>query len=156
MDLQYDATHVSVLDDPQLRVTTITDIDQLLSLCRSVAATPNCGLARHAEEIGPDYVGALPSYRNARGISIVALLGDAPAGEIHTAPSPPRQVRLVPTDLTVAVYPQGQGRGGGSRQFAALFETTARLTSPDTRIEPVARTGNGAAIRLYERLGCRA
>jgi putative acetyltransferase len=156
MDLHDRATHHSAMDELQLRATTSADIDQVLSLYRSVAATPNSGLARHAEEIGREYVAPLPSYRNPGGISIVALLGDALVGEIHAARMQPRQFSHVLTDLTVVVHPQAQGRGVGSRLFAALFETAARLTPPVTRIELVARTGNAAAIRLYERLGFRA
>jgi putative acetyltransferase len=68
----------------------------------------------------------------------------------------PAQFRHVLTDLTVAVHPRAQGRGVGSRLFEALFEAASRLTPPVTRIELVARTGNAAAIRLYERLGFRA
>jgi hypothetical protein len=48
MDLQDNATHPPVMDDLQLRATKITEIDQLLSHDRTVAATPNSGLARHA------------------------------------------------------------------------------------------------------------
>ncbi len=48
MDLQDDPTRHPVMDDLQLRATKITEIDQLLSLDRAVAATPNAGLARHA------------------------------------------------------------------------------------------------------------
>jgi ribosomal protein S18 acetylase RimI-like enzyme len=86
----------------------------------------------------------------------VALLGDALVSEIHAARMPPRQFRHLLTDLTVAVHPQAQERDIGSRLFAALFETGVRLTPSVTGIEVIARSGNAAAIRLYERLGFRA
>jgi hypothetical protein len=50
------------MDDLRFRATTSTDIDQVLWLYRSVAATPNSGLARLAAGIGRVYVEALPSY----------------------------------------------------------------------------------------------
>ncbi|WP_411286926.1 GNAT family N-acetyltransferase [Phenylobacterium sp.] len=65
----------------------------------------------------------------------------------------PRQFAHVLTDLTVAVRPSHQGRGVGAQLFNALFKRAARLTPPVTRIELVARSGNVAGIRLYERLG---
>ena len=93
------------MDVLQLRATASTDIDQSLSLCRSVAATPNYGLARHTKQMGRDYVEALTSYRNRNGISIVTLPGDALVGEIHTARMLPRQFSHVLTDLTITVHP---------------------------------------------------
>ena len=98
-----------------------------------------------------------PACRDPTGVSIVACdgprLGRRDPRRAHAARG---SFNHVLTDLTVAVHPQAQGRGVGSRLFAALFEAAARLTPPATRIELVARTGNAAAIRLYERLGFRA
>ena len=48
-----------------------------------------------------------------------------------------------------------QGRGAGTRLFHALFDEAANLQPQISRIELVARSGNAAAIRLYERLGFR-
>ncbi len=81
MDLQYNATQDWIIDNRRSCATTITDIDQLLAIYRSVAATPNPGLARHAEKIGRDNAEALTFYRAAKGIWIVALPGDALVGE---------------------------------------------------------------------------
>lgn len=139
------------MDDRWLRTTTSTEIDQLLPLHRKCSATPNSGLARHAGEIGRDSLEALPCYRNLGGISIVALLGEALLGEIHAARMPPRPFSHVRTDLMVAG--QAQELSVGSRLFAALFETAARLTLQAMHIELVGQVGNAAAIRLDERLG---
>jgi ribosomal protein S18 acetylase RimI-like enzyme len=139
-----------------LRPTSALDAAALLSLYRDVAAMPNSGLARLGAEMDLGYVAAFAGLRDPDGISIVACDGAALVGEIHAGRMRPWQFHHVLTDLTVAVHPRAQGRGVGSRLFTALFDAAARLTPPATRIELVARTGNAAAIRLYERLGFRA
>jgi ribosomal protein S18 acetylase RimI-like enzyme len=144
------------MDELFLRPTTVADADAALSLYRIVASTPNSGLARHSDEMSREYVAAFLGDADGRGVSIAAFLGDAMAGEIHAMRMQPRQFNHVMTDLTIAVHPRMQGRGVGSRLFVALFDVAARCSPPVTRIELVARTGNAAAIRLYERLGFRA
>lgn len=139
-----------------LRPTTPADAKALLTLYRAVAATPNSGLARHSDEMDEAYVTAFLGGQDAGWLSIGAFLEDDPVGEIHAVRMKPRQFHHVLTDLTIAVHPRMHGRGVGSRLFAELFTRAARLDPPVTRIELVARTGNAAAIRLYERLGFRA
>lgn len=139
-----------------LRLTTAADSAALLALYRDVAATPNSGLARQGDEVDPRYVAAFAGLCDPAGISIAALDGSFLAAEIHAYRMAARQFSHVLTDLTVAVHPRAQGRGVGTQLFAALFEAAARFSPPATRIELVARTGNAAAIRLYERLGFRA
>ena len=138
------------------RPTTPVDAAALLALYRTVAATPNSGLARHSDEIDQGYVAAFLGGQGAGWISIGAFHDGDPVGEIHALRMQPRQFHHVLTDLTIAVHPRMQGHGVGSRLFAELFAHAARLDPPVTRIELVARTGNAAAIRLYERLGFRA
>jgi ribosomal protein S18 acetylase RimI-like enzyme len=138
-----------------LRPATPADAAALLSLYRVVAATPNSGLARHSDEIDDGYVQAFLGGRNSGWISIGAFHDGEPVGEVHAVRMQPRQFHHVLTDLTIAVHPRMQGQGVGSRLFAELFARAARLDPPVTRIELVARTGNAAAIRLYERLGFR-
>ena len=138
-----------------LRPTIPADAAALQSLYRAVAATPNSGLARHSDEIEESYVEAFLGGQGAGWISIGAFHDGDPVGEIHAARMKPRQFHHVLTDLTIAVHPRMQGHGVGSRLFAELFARAARLDPPVTRIELVARTGNAAAIRLYERLGFR-
>ena len=139
-----------------LRPTTSADAAALLTLYRSVAATPNSGLARHTDEIDEAYVAGFLVGQDAGWISIGAFHDGDPVGEIHAVRMHPRQFHHVLTDLTIAVHPRMQGHGVGSRLFAELFARAARFDPPVTRIELVARTGNAAAIRLYERLGFRA
>ena len=139
-----------------LRPTTPPDAAALLSLYRAVAATPNSGLARHTDEIDGGYVDAFLGGRDSCWMSIGAFHDGDLVGEIHAARMQPRQFHHVFTDLTIAVHPRMQGHGVGSRLFGELFACAARLDPPVTRIELVARTGNAAAIRLYERLGFRA
>jgi putative acetyltransferase len=144
------------MEELLLRPTTGDDAAALLSLYRDVAEMPNSGLARLGAEMDLGYAAAFAGLKDPNGISIAACDGTALVGEIHAVRMRARQFCHVLTDLTVAVHPRAQGRGVGSRLFAALFEAAARLTPPATRVELVARTGNAAAIRLYERLGFRA
>jgi RimJ/RimL family protein N-acetyltransferase len=144
------------MEELLLRPTTPTDAAALLALYRVVAGTPNSGLARQSDEIEPDYVESFLGGRDSGWMSIGAFhVGDL-VGEIHAARMQPRQFHHVLTDLTIAVDPRMQGHGVGSRLFGELFARAARLDPPITRIELVARTGNAAAIRLYERLGFHA
>ena len=144
------------MSELELRPTTLADAERLLVLYQTVAATPNSGLARQCDEITRDYVEAFLPQRDTGSVSIGAFLGGTLAGEIHATRMQPRQFNHVLTDLTIAVDPGIQGRGVGSRLFGALFQAAAGFDPPVTRIELVARTGNSAAIRLYERLGFRA
>jgi RimJ/RimL family protein N-acetyltransferase len=144
------------MEELLLRPMTPADAGVLLSLYRAVAATPNSGLARHSDEIDSGYVDAFLRGQDTGWMSIGAFHGTDLVGEIHAMRMQPRQFHHVLTDLTIAVHPRMQGHGVGSRLFAELFARTARLDPPVTRIELVARTGNAAAIRLYERLGFRA
>jgi ribosomal protein S18 acetylase RimI-like enzyme len=139
-----------------LRPTTPADAAALLSLYGTVAAMPNSGLARHSDEIDGGYVDVFLGARDSCWVSIGAFHDRDLVGEIHAARMQPRQFHHVFTDLTVAVHPRMQGCGVGSRLFGELFANAAQLDPPVTRIELVARTGNAAAIRLYERLGFRA
>jgi ribosomal protein S18 acetylase RimI-like enzyme len=156
MELRDTPPHDASMEGLLLRPTTPADAAALLALYRDVAATPNSGLARHSEEMDHEYVAAFAGLCDPRGLSIAAFEGPTLAGEIHATRMRPRQFDHVLTDLTIAVHPRWQGRGVGSRLFAALFAAAARCAPPITRIELVARTGNAEAIRLYERLGFRA
>ena len=147
---------IDIVSELELRPTNLADAERLLALYRTVAATPNSGLARQGDEITPDYVEAFLAHRDDDHVSIGAFLGHTLAGEIHATRMRPRQFNHVLTDLTIAVDPGMQGRGVGSLLFGALFQAAAGFDPPVTRIELVARTGNSAAIRLYERLGFRA
>ena len=150
MALNSDAVHVP---DFSLRALSVVDVDAVLSLYLAVAAAPGSGLARARDEISRDYIDAVLARVGRRGVSLGAFAGSMLAGEIHAARMDPRQFRHVLTDLTVAVHPAMQGRGLGARLFGALFQAAAALRPRITRIELVARSGNAAALRLYERLG---
>lgn len=139
--------------DLTVRDMTAADLLSVLELYRATAQAPGSGLAREPEEITEAYVRGFLTGTGAGGISLGAFGGDELLGELHASRLAPRQFAHVLTDLTVAVRPSHQGRGVGAQLFNALFKRAARLTPPVTRIELVARSGNVAGIRLYERLG---
>lgn len=147
---------ITHMNDFDLRAVSLADAAAVVTLYRAVTAVPGSGLARWGDEITHEYIEAFLIRALSGGVSLGAFLGDTLVGEIHATRIGPRQFAHVLTDLTIAVHPDVQGRGVGSRLFAALFESAAKLVPCATRIELVARSGNTAALRLYERLGFRA
>ena len=135
---------------------SLADADAVVTLYRAVVAVPDSGLARRVDEISREYVAGFLARALIGGVALGAFAGVALVGEIHATRIGPRQFAHVLTDLTIAVHPDVQGRGFGSRLFAALFENAAQFVPRTTRIELVARSGNTAALRLYERLGFKA
>ena len=143
------------MSELKVRAMTLADVGATVSLYRTVAAVPGSGLARQSDEISQDYVEGFLTRATSSGLSLGAFVAGKLVGEIHATRLGPRQFDHVLTDLTVAVHPDAQGGGVGTRLFGALFKAATRLAGPVTRIELVARSGNGAALRLYERLGFR-
>lgn len=137
-----------------IRPLSLLDVDALVAMHRATAAPPS-GLARTPQEIDAAYVSGFVARASAGGVALGAWSDGALAGEIHAARMGIAQFAHVFTDLTVAVHPEWQGKGVGSRLFQALFEAAAGLTPRVERIELMVREGNANAIRLYERLGFR-
>ena len=144
------------MKDFNLRALSLADADALVALYRAVTAVPASGLARQRDEISREHVESFLARALHGGVSLGTFAGDRLMGEIHATRIGPRQFSDVLTELTIAVHPDIQGRGVGSRLFGALFESAVKLVPPATRIELVARSGNIAALRLYERLGFKA
>lgn len=135
-----------------IRPLSLRDVDALVAMHRATAAAPG-GLARTPQEIDAAYVSGFVAKAASGGVALGAWSDGALAGEIHAARMGIAQFAHVLTDLTVAVHPDWQGKGVGSRLFQAMFEAAANLKPRVERIELMAREGNADAIRLYERLG---
>ena len=132
----------------QTRAATPEDVEALVELHRAAAAVPD-GLARRPDEITRDYV-----QRFLAGISFVAVGPDGAIwGEIHGARETVALFAHVLSNLTVAVHPERQGLGIGSKLFETLIAHARAMDPPILRIELAAGAGNPGAIRLYERLG---
>lgn len=132
-----------------IRPATLADRDAVVALHKAAAVTPGA-LARAPEEVTPAYAeGAIQS-----DICLVAVqAGGFVCGEIHAKRESPAIFAHVLGGLTVAVHPERQGQGIGSRLFEALI-AWARVQQPEIlRIELAAGAGNPGAIRLYQRLG---
>ena len=124
------------------------DVAALIVLHQAAAAVPD-GLARRPDEITQAYV-----EHCIAGISFVAVGPDGTIwGEIHAARETVALFSHVLSSLTVAVHPDCQGQGIGSRLFEALIAHARSMQPPILRIELAAGAGNPGAIRLYERLG---
>jgi ribosomal protein S18 acetylase RimI-like enzyme len=132
----------------QIRAATPDDVTALVDLHRAAAAVPD-GLARRPDEITRDYV-----ERFLAGISFVATGPDGDVwGEIHGARESVALFAHVLSNLTIAVHPDRQGLGIGSKLFETLIAHARAMDPPILRIELAAGAGNPGAIRLYERLG---
>lgn len=134
-----------------IRRATQTDRDAIVAVHRSAAVTPGA-LARAPEEVTPTYAEAAI----AADVCFVAIDADGVVcGEIHAKRETIALFAHVLSGLTVAVRPDQQGRGVGSKLFEALIDW-ARAAQPEiVRIELAAGSGNPGAVRLYERLGFR-
>ena len=133
----------------EIRAAAIGDLDGLLALHKTVSVDP-AGLARSPDEITPAYV------ESAIGadICLLALTTDGVVvGAIHARRESPALFEHVLGGLTVAVHPDGQGRGVGSALFQALIARARALDPPILRIELATGASNLGAVRLYERLG---
>jgi len=131
-----------------IRSATAADLDGVLALHKAAAVVPG-GLARSPDEITADYIeGAIGAT-----ICLVAAADGVIAGEIHARRESPAIFDHVLGGLTVAVHPDWQGQGVGSKLFAALIAGARTLDPPILRIELATGAGNLGAVRLYERLG---
>jgi putative acetyltransferase len=132
-----------------IRAATLADRGAIVALHRAAAITPGA-LARAPEEVTAVYAeGAIKS-----DICLVAVDADGfLRGEIHAKRETIALFAHVLSSLTVAVHPQWQGQGVGSRLFEALIAWAKDQDPAILRIELAAGAGNPGAIRLYERLG---
>ncbi len=132
-----------------IRNATSADRDGIVALHKAAAVTPGA-LARTPDEVTSTYA----DYAVASDICLVAVEPDGViVGEIHARRETVALFAHVLGGLTVAVHPQRQGQGIGSRLFEALI-AWAKAAQPEIlRIELVAGAGNPGAVRLYERLG---
>ena len=135
----------------EIRPAMTANRDGIVALHKAAAVTPGA-LARTPEEVTPVYAdGAIAS-----DICLVAVEPDGfVVGEIHAKRETVALFAHVLGGLTVAVHPDRQGLGIGSKLFEALI-AWARVQDPSIlRIELAAGAGNPGAVRLYERLGFR-
>lgn len=134
-----------------IRVATLADRDAIVALHRAAAVTPGA-LARSPEEVTAAYAEAAIKS----DICLVAVDPDGfVCGEIHAKRETIALFAHVLGALTVAVHPERQGRGLGSKLFEALIAWARAQEPAILRIELAAGAGNPGAIRLYERLGFR-
>lgn len=133
-----------------IRPATRADLDGIVAVHRAAAGVMAGALARAPEEITPAYA----EHALASDICLVAVQPDGTVvGEIHARRETIALFAHVLGGLTVAVRPDRQGQGVGSRLFEALI-AWARAAQPEIlRIELAAGAGNPGAVRLYERLG---
>ncbi len=133
-----------------IRPATLADRDGIVTAHKAAAGVMPGALARAPEEITSAY----GDYAMASDICLVAVEPDGfICGEIHARRETIALFAHVLGGLTVAVHPDRQGQGIGSKLFEALI-AWARVQNPAIlRIELAAGGGNPGAVRLYERLG---
>jgi putative acetyltransferase len=132
-----------------IRAATLADREAIVALHKAAAVTPGA-LARAPEEVTPAYAEAAIKS----DICLVAVEPDGfVRGEIHAKRETVALFAHVLGSLTIAVHPERQGRGVGSKLFEALIAWAKVQDPPILRIELAAGAGNPGAIRLYERLG---
>jgi putative acetyltransferase len=134
-----------------VRRATLADRDAIVAVHRAAAVKPGA-LARTPEEVTPAYAEAAIGA----DVCFVAIdAGGVVCGEIHAKRESIALFAHVLGGLTVAVRPDQQGRGVGSKLFEALIGWAQAADPAIVRIELAAGAGNPGAVRLYERLGFR-
>jgi len=134
-----------------IRQACLDDIAGIMATHRAAAIEPG-RLARTPEEITEAYVRGVVDTPG--GVCLVAVEQDGiVCGEIHARRESIALFSHVLGGVTVAVRPDHQGRGVGSKLFMALIAEARTMSPPVLRIELAAGAGNPDAIRLYERLG---
>jgi ribosomal protein S18 acetylase RimI-like enzyme len=129
-----------------IRKSHTTDAAAVLALYRAVAAVPG-GIARTPDEVTASFVDGFMAKPG--GLQYVFEEGGRILGEIHAAPHGIAAFAHVVGDLTIAVAPDGQGRGIGRGLFQALLEEIADHMPHITRVELFVRESNLRAQQLY-------
>jgi putative acetyltransferase len=131
-----------------VRRATVADRDAILAVHRAAAVTPGA-LARTPEEVTP----ANAEAAIAADVCLVAVDADGTVcGEIHAKRETIALFAHVLGGLTVAVRPDYQGRGVGSKLFEMLI-AWARSAEPEVvRIELAAGAGNASSGQGSETL----
>ncbi len=133
-----------------IRKSRTTDAAGVLALYRAVAAVPG-GIARTPDEVSESFVDGFMAKPN--GLQFVFEEGGRILGEIHAAPHGIAAFAHVVGDLTIAVAPDGQGRGIGRGLFQALLDEITKHMPHITRVELFVRESNLRAQQLYISLG---
>ena len=133
-----------------IRPATWADRDGVVAVHKAAAGVMPGALARAPDEITAAY----GDYALACDICLIAVEADGTVvGEIHAKRETIALFAHVLGGLTVAVHPDRQGQGIGSRLFEGLITWARTQQPPILRIELAAGGGNPGAVRLYERLG---
>lgn len=135
-----------------IRKARATDQDRILALYTAVAAVPG-GLARSVSELSAGYIAGFMDRAAANGIELVWEEDGRILGEIHASGQGMAGFAHLLTDLTIAVAPDGQGRGVGRALFAGLLEEVTLHRKEITRVELFVRESNLRARNLYASLG---
>ncbi len=133
-----------------IRKSVPADAAGVLALYRAVAAVPG-GIARTPLEVTDSFVDGFMGKPG--GLQYVFEEGGRILGEIHAAPHSIAAFAHVIGDLTIAVAPDGQGRGIGRNLFQALLDEITDNMPHITRVELFVRESNLRAQQLYTSLG---
>lgn len=133
-----------------IRKSRPADAAGVLALYRAVAAVPG-GIARTPTEVTDSFVNGFTG--NDSYLQFVFEEDGQLLGEIHAAPMGIAAFGHVVGDLTIAVAPQGQGKGIGRGLFQALLDHITREMPHITRVELFVRESNLRAQQLYRSLG---
>jgi ribosomal protein S18 acetylase RimI-like enzyme len=137
------------------RTATTEDLDALVKLYRTVAATEG-GISRLENEITSEYIDGFLEKSLATGLIIV---GENPAdanelvAEIHGYKPGIQVFDHVLGDVTIVVHPDFQGRKIGRTILMIFLDEIVRNRPDIGRVELIARESNEKAIALYQSVG---
>lgn len=142
--------------DVIVRLSSVEDVDSIVTLYKKVAFLSPGGIARESDEISKEYVEHnLSQAVSKAGYCFVAVdaCSHVIVGEIHCYKPVPRVFKHVLSDLTVVVDPSMHGKGIGRKLFSTVLNAVESSRPDVLRVELIARESNKRALGFYESLG---
>ncbi len=138
----------------KIRNASEEDKSSLYALYKAVAQNSG-GIARTEDEITEDYIDALFSSLENKGIMLVGTEEETGAliAEIHASKYGIKIFDHILTSLTIVVHPDYQGKGIGKKMFEAFLNHIEHHRPEIGRVELESRATNKRSIALYRQLG---
>ncbi|MEM7484005.1 MAG: GNAT family N-acetyltransferase [Bacteroidota bacterium] len=125
---------------------------ELLNLFKKVVTIPD-GIIRKRHEITANYINDFYEKSLENGLILFAKSKNSIVGEIHAYTPSIYAFQHILTDLTIAIYPEFQGKGIGRKLFQTFLEIVKTEFHHILRVELYTREHNKRNVAFYKSLG---